>query len=100
MQEQNNNPVEKKSNPFSIVAIVCGIIATIGAFIPGITYAAWIIGVIGIVFGSLGMKRAKETNTGHGLSVAGLVLGIIGTTIGFIGFLCIVICAAAIASAS
>ena len=99
MQEgQNNNQVTKKSNPFSIVAIVCGILATIGAFIPYTTYVAWIIGVLGIVFGALGMKKANETNTGHGLSVAGLVLGIIGTVIGFIGFLCIVICAAALAS--
>ena len=98
-EEQNNVQVVKKSNPFSIIAIVCGILATIGAFIPIITWVAWIIGVFGIVFGALGMKKAKETNTGHGLSVAGLVLGIIGTVIGFIGFLCIVICVAALSAA-
>lgn len=98
-EEQNRNQFAKKSNPLSVAAIVCGIIATIGAFIPFITYVAWIVGVLGIVFGSLGMKKSNQTGVGHGLSVAGLVLGIIGTTIGFIGFLCIVICASAIATA-
>ena len=89
---------QKKGNAFSIVALVCGLLAVIGAFIPFITYVAWIVGVLGIIFGALGMKRSKETNTGHGLAVAGLVLGIIGTVIGFLGFICIVICAAAAAS--
>lgn len=85
---------QKKGNAFSVVALVMGLIAIIGAFIPIITYAAWLVGIIAIVFGALGMKRSKETNTGHGLAVAGLVLGIIGTVIGFLGFICIVICAA------
>lgn len=90
---------QKKGNAFSIVALVCGILAVIGAFIPFVTYGAWIVGVLGIVFGALGMKRSKETNTGYGLAVAGLVLGIIGTVIGFIGFICIVICASVAAAA-
>lgn len=90
---------QKKGNAFSIVALVCGLLAVIGAFIPFVTYGAWIVGVLGIVFGALGMKRSKETNTGHGLAVAGLVLGIIGTIIGFIGFICIVICASVAAAA-
>lgn len=85
---------QKKGNAFSIVALVCGLLAVIGAFIPFVTYAAWLVGVLGIVFGALGMKRSKETNTGFGLAVAGLVLGIVGTVIGLIGFICIVIIAA------
>lgn len=75
--------------------MVCGIIAVVGAFIPIVTWVAWLIGILGIVFGALGMKKSKETNSGHGLAVAGLVLGIIGTVIGLIGFLCIVICVSA-----
>lgn len=90
---------QKKGNAFSIVALVCGLLAVIGAFIPFVTYGAWIVGVLGIVFGALGMKRSKETNTGSGLAIAGLVLGIIGTVIGFIGFICIVICASVAAAA-
>lgn len=45
------------------------------------------------------MKRSKETNTGFGLAIAGLVLGIIGAVIGFIGFICLVILAALVTAA-
>ncbi len=88
------NEVEKKGNPFSVVALVFGLIACVGAFIPIVTYVAWLVGILGIVFGAIGMKKSKEVNSGHGLAVAGLVLGIIGTVIGLIGFLCIVVCVA------
>lgn len=86
--------MEKKENGFSIAALVLGLIAIVGGFIPVVTYVAWAFGILGIVFGALGMKKAKTTGNGHGLSVAGLVLGIIGTVIGLTGFICIVICAA------
>ena len=90
---------QKKGNAFSITALVCGILGVIGAFIPFVTYVAWLIGILGIVFGALGMKRSKETNTGFGLAVAGLVLGIIGAVIGSIGFIFLVILAALVTSA-
>lgn len=90
---------QKKGNAFSIAALVCGILGVIGAFIPFVTYVAWFIGILGIVFGALGMKRSKETNTGSGLAIAGLVLGIIGAVIGSIGFIWLVILAALIAAA-
>ena len=32
---------QKKGNAFSIVALVCGLLAVIGAFIPFVTYCAW-----------------------------------------------------------
>lgn len=90
---------QKKGNAYSIVALVTGLIAIIGAFIPLITYVAWVVGIIAIVFAAIGMKCSKETNTGHGLAVAGLVLGIIGTVVGILGFLCIVACASLVATA-
>lgn len=81
---------QSKGNAFSIVALVTGLIAIIGGFIPYVTFVAWVFGIVAIVFGGLGMKRAKETQTGNGLAIAGLVLGIIGTAVGVIGFICIV----------
>lgn len=86
------NEEKKGTNIFAIVALICGLLATIGAFIPGVSYFAWIIGVLGIIFGALGMKKSKQLGSGNGLAIAGLVLGIIGTVIGFIGFMCVTIC--------
>lgn len=86
--------MENKGNGWSIAALVLGLLATIGGFIPFVTYVAWVFGILGIAFGAVGMKKAKATGNGHGLSVAGLVLGIIGTVVGLTGFICIVICAA------
>lgn len=91
---------QKSGNVFSILALVFGILACVGAFIPYITYVAWVVGILAIVFGAIGMKRSRESNSGFGLAVAGLVLGIIGTVFAFIGFICIVICAAALATAA
>lgn len=88
------NEVEKKGNVFSILALIFGLLGCIGAFIPIVTYVAWALGILGIVFGAIGMSKSKKTNSGHGLAVAGLVLGIIGTVVGLIGFLCIVVCVA------
>lgn len=90
---------QKKGNAFSIAALVCGILGVIGAFIPFVTYVAWFIGILEIVFGALGMKRSKETNTGSGLAIAGLVLGIIGAVIGSIGFIFLVILAVLVTAA-
>ena len=91
--------MENKVNGCSIAALVLGLLATIGGFIPFVTYVTWIFGILDIVFGALGMKKAKATGNGQGLSVAGLVLGIIGTVIGLIGFICIVILAGVVATA-
>lgn len=86
--------MEKKTNVFAIVALVCGLLGIIGGFIPFVTYVAWLCGILGIVFGAIGMKKAKEVGSGNGLAIAGLVLGIIGTAVGVLGFICIVIIAA------
>ncbi len=91
-------PVQPQSNAKSIVALVCGILGIIGSFIPVICYFTLVLAILGIVFGALGMKQAKFTNTGKGLAVAGLVLGIVGASFGVVGVICICTAAAAVAS--
>lgn len=51
---------QKQINAYSIVALVLGVLAVVGAFMPIITYGAWIVGVLGMVFGGLGMKHYKD----------------------------------------
>ena len=74
----------------SIVALVCGILGAVGGFIPGVCYVALPLAIVGIVFGVMGKKKAKETGEATGLATAGLVLGIIGTAFAVIGLICVI----------
>ncbi len=79
--------MEKKFNGFGIPALIFGVLSCVGAFIPLITYFAWLGGVLGIVFGGVGIHKSNVWGNGKGLSVAGLVTGIIGTVIGLVGLI-------------
>lgn len=46
-----------------------------------------IAGVVAIVLGVLGMKKATEIGNGKGMAIAGLILGIIGSLIWILGFI-------------
>ena len=53
-----------------------------------------IAGVLAIIFGIIGLGKAKEMGgTGRGMSIAGIVLGIVGTVVSVI-FIIILIVAA------
>lgn len=53
-----------------------------------------IAGVLAIIFGFLGMKRAKEMGgTGKGMALAGLILGTVGTILAVILFVVFVVLA-------
>lgn len=76
----------------SIVALVCGILGIVGAWIPVVCYVTLVLSIVGIVFGVKGRKVAAENE--KGLATAGLVLGIIGAAFAAIGVIC-AICAIA-----
>ena len=99
MYTPNPPPEGQETNKMSIAALVCGILGIVGSFIPVISYFTLVLAILGIVFGSKGMKIAKITGQGQGLATAGLVLGIIGTAFGVIGVLCIICAAGALAAA-
>jgi hypothetical protein len=48
------------------------VLGILGLFIP-------ILGVLALIFGSIGISKANQGAPGKGLAVAGLVLGILGT---------------------
>lgn len=100
-----NNQVETtqaavpSSKGMSIAALVCGIIGVVACFIPAhlaVVIAAFVLSILGIIFGAKGMKRANSSGEGKGLAVAGLVLGIVGTVCSGIAVLCVACAAAAI----
>jgi uncharacterized membrane protein len=69
-------------NGLGTAGMVLGIISIV-VFL--LSWIAAIIGILAIIFGAIGRKRAKQglaTNRGH--ATAGLVCGIIGTVLGII----------------
>ena len=81
-------PAPAQTNGMAIAALVCGVLGIIGSFIPVVMYFTAVLAVLGIIFGVMGMKKAKQLGSGNGLAVAGLVLGIVGTVFAIIGIIC------------
>ena len=65
------NGSNAQSSSAGIIALVCGIVSIVMCWVP---LVGLVSAIIGIVFGSKGMKIAQ----GKGMAIAGLVTGIIG----------------------
>jgi hypothetical protein len=83
-----------------VAGLVLGILSAIGGWIPGLSYFAWIFGILGIILSAIGRKKAAAANQPTGVATAGLVLSIIGLVISVIGLLCTVICVGALGGAA
>ncbi|MFT4212795.1 MAG: DUF4190 domain-containing protein [Microbacterium sp.] len=60
---------------------------------------AFVFSILGIVFGHIALNQIKRTGEGgHGLAVAGLILGYVFTAIGVIYFIVIIVIVAVAAS--
>lgn len=81
---QNN-----KAGTASIVAVICGTAGLIAPVIPFLKHFAFVLAVLGIVFGAIGMKKAKLGQDSLGLSVAGLVTGIVGAFGAILGIIAV-----------
>ncbi len=69
-------PVPPKTNGKSIASLVLGVLSIV------VPYIGFLLGIVAIVFSSLSFKELKRTGEqGKGLSIAGLVCGIVGTAI-------------------
>lgn len=66
------------SNGLAIAGLVLGIVGVVLCWIP---FLGVLLGVLAIVFGALGKKKANQGAQGSGQAVAGLVLGIIATAL-------------------
>lgn len=64
----NSSAPAKKTNPFSIAGFVLSLVS----FYLGFFFC--IIPALGLVFGIIGLNAPKETNSGHGLALAGVII--------------------------
>ena len=80
--EFNQEPVvieepKKSAKGLGIGSLICSILGGINCIIPLIYLVAPILSIVGIILGSIGIKRAKENGESAGLAKAGLIIGII-----------------------
>jgi hypothetical protein len=67
----------KPSNGIATAALVTGIIGLLTSwFVLG-----GVLGVIALVLGIVGVKKAREVSTGRGMAIAGIVLGILSIVV-------------------
>ena len=90
---QNTVQPQQGSNPMAIAGLVLGIVSVVFAFI--YTWIGLIAGVIAIVLSVKGRKIEVK----KGMATAGLVLGIIGTSISGIFIACALCVVGTISSA-
>ncbi|NCT91027.1 DUF4190 domain-containing protein [Cellulomonas sp. APG4] len=71
-------PAPSKTNGLGIAALIVGILSLLICYIPFVGFVSVLGGIIAVVLGILGMRKAKDGQTGgRGMSLAGLITGAI-----------------------
>ncbi|HUJ62044.1 MAG TPA: DUF4190 domain-containing protein [Kofleriaceae bacterium] len=70
---------QPQGNGMAVAGMVLGIIGIVTCWIP---FFGWLLALLGLIFGFVGMSKAKRTGVGNGMAVTGIVLGALGLIIG------------------
>jgi hypothetical protein len=71
-----------RSNGVAIAALVCGILALVISWIPGINLASFVLGIAAVICGILGIRNARIPGLrGRGMAIAGLVTGLLALVV-------------------
>lgn len=92
---QNAGP---KNDGMSIAALVCGIVGIVLVF----CWVGVILGILGLIFGIIGMKKVERSNgmlKGRGMALAGAICGGVAIVL-FIGMVILLIISAASSTTS
>jgi hypothetical protein len=74
------------SNGIAVAALVCGILTFV--------CLGPIAGILAVIFGFIGLGKAKETGVGRGMSLAGIILGLVGTILSIFVIVILIVAAA------
>ncbi len=71
-----------QGNGMAVAGLVLGILALVLFFI---TWPSWILAILGIIFGALGISKANKIGgKGKGMAIAGLVCAVLGLLISIV----------------
>jgi hypothetical protein len=68
-------PVKKHPTGLSIAALILGIVAILGSWIPFINVASIIMGILALIFGIASLSQSGRKNIDKGFPITGIVLG-------------------------
>ncbi len=87
------------SKNMSIAALVCGILGIVGGFIPIVQYFTFVLAILGIVFGVKARKTAEDSEKGLATAGLVLgIIGTVFGAIGVICAICVTVAGGAIIS--
>jgi len=66
-------------------ALICGVLGIVGAWIPLVKYFTGLLTIAAVVFGAISMRKLPVGQKGHGLAMAGFVIGIVSVICAIIG---------------
>jgi hypothetical protein len=71
-------PYAAPTNHAATAALVCGCAGLLGSFIPFINLISVCVAIAAVVCGFVGLSKSRRNGVGKGLSIAGLVTGVLG----------------------
>jgi hypothetical protein len=77
----------RPGNGIAIAAMVCGIVSVVIGWGPYVFWAGAVLAVLALIFGLIGLGRARETGRRKGFAIAGVVTGAVGIPIAAVGLL-------------
>ncbi len=77
MPRQGQEPGRGTGNGFALAGFICALCGIL-------PFIGFIAAILGIIFSVLGLKQLSVTGNGRGLAIAGLAIGIVFISGGFI----------------
>jgi hypothetical protein len=72
-------------NGIAVAALTCGLVALVFAWLPVFVVIGFTLGVLGVVFGVRGRRRARDVGSGHGMAMTGLISGSAALALSIVG---------------
>lgn len=76
-----------RGNRAATAALVCGLVGVATAWIPLLVVVGFVLAVLGIVFGTKGLRQSRDSGNGRGRAVTGLVTGVVAVALSVVGVL-------------
>jgi len=74
----------QEGNGLAVAALVLGILSIVLFWFP---FVNWILALLAIIFGAIGMAKGKRVGKGRGMAITGLVCGVLCVAISVISIL-------------